>query len=141
MLEATVDGVILLLLVVVLVAGLVLHKRLQRLRGGDGELAGLVESLNRAVARAEAVLGDLKRTALESGEVLDRDRASARALIDDLNMLCERAGREADRLADAIGAARPLGEAGRRVSSPAGPGRPAAPVDPEQLEQALRSLR
>ena len=138
------DGLIVLLLLVVLALGVVLHRRLQRLRMGDGELARLVENVNGAVAQAGAALADLKQTALETGERLDFDRASVQQLIGDLKMLSERAEREADRLAEAICAVPPRGDGAavqRSVLTAQVAQRNAPRGGSEELEQALRSLR
>lgn len=140
MLEGLVDWLIVLLLGAVLTHGALLQRRLQRLHSGDGELARLVDGLSGAVGRAEAALCDLKRTALESREVLDADRVRAQDLIDDLKMLSDRAEREADRLAEGIRAARPLGQAnGVPAHATIGPAR--RPAGSDELEQALRTLR
>lgn len=140
MLEVTLDVSILILLLATIGLGATLHRRLRRLQHDRGELAALVTSLETAVARAEAVLGELRRTALEHGERVDRDQHMVGRLIEDLTVLSARANRDADRLAEQIRVAR--GAAGSdgppAAAGPAGKrGSPAA----EDLEQALRSLR
>ena len=140
MLELTVDGLIVVLLLALLALGIILQRRLDRLRGPGGELRELVEALDAATARAEGVLGEFRRCTAESGATVAGAREELTGLSDDLRLLTERADREGDRLAELISSARQAG---------AGPARPAVsrelPDAPErdqaELERALRSLR
>jgi len=147
MLAFALDILIIVLLTGVLGLGLVLHRRLRRLREETTGFEQLIAGLDRATDRAEAALGELKQAAAATGERLAEDHERAQRLSDDLRLLTGRADQLAERLAEIIRIARPLersGGSGRSVAAAdAGttPRRPAPAVSPEELERTLRTLR
>jgi len=156
MLALALDVLIILLLSGVLGLGLVLHRRLGRFRRETAAFEELIAGLTAATDRAEAALGELKRTAAAAGERLAEEQAGAQRLADDLRLLSGRADQLAERLAELIRTARPLEASaapGRAVAAPkAGQGeaedgateespRPAPATSPQELERALRTLR
>jgi len=144
MLALILDGLIVALLLAALGVGLVVYRRLHGLRHDYGELRQLIDGLDAAAGRAEAALGELRRTARDAGERLEADVATAQRLLDDLRLASAQADRLADRLAAGIRGAHaprpPAGDAARQDPAGAPSGRD-APVSPAELEQALRALR
>lgn len=108
-LQILIDLVVILLLVVTLVLGVRLQRRLNCLRRDGGELTDLIATLDTAVGKAEAVLDQLKRVTLEHGVRAGEDLRKAERLRDDLAILGGRAEREADRLAGLIADVRTAG--------------------------------
>ena len=86
------DGVLILLLVMALVYGLKLEKKLKALRDGQTGFAKAVAELNGAAIRAEQGLGALRQAAAETEELHGRVTA-ARVLKVELETLIARAER------------------------------------------------
>ncbi|WP_421729423.1 DUF6468 domain-containing protein [Brevundimonas sp.] len=86
------DSVLMLLLVAALAYGVRLEKKLTALRAGQLAFAGAVTELNTAAARAEAALGSLRASSEEADMLHDRI-LKARAVKQELEVLCNRAAR------------------------------------------------
>lgn len=147
MLGLALDLLIIVLLSGVLGFGLMLYRRLRRFHHETASFEHLITALGGATERAEAALGELKRTAAAAGERLAEDHDRAQRLSDDLRLLSGRADQLAERLEEVIRVARPLerpgasprpaeaGNAGRT------PPQPSPAMSPDELERTLRTLR
>lgn len=148
MVPMVVDLAIVLLLLAVLGFGALLHRRLSAMRTDNAGLERLIDGLTAATGRAEGALGELKRTANETGERMSQDLARAQRLADELRLLGDRADRLADGLVEGIRAAREINRRspGARPTSASPKGAPASagpakPLPAEDLERALSTLR
>jgi len=86
------DSILMLLLVAALAYGVRLEKKLTALRAGQLAFAGAVTELNAACTRAEAALGSLRASSEEADMLHDRI-LKARAVKQELEVLCNRADR------------------------------------------------
>lgn len=149
MLPFVIDLAIVLLLLAALGLGALLHRRLSAMRADAAGLERLIDGLTAATGRAEHALGELRRTAGETGERMSHDLARAQRLADELRLLGDRADRLADGLVQGISAAREVhkGATGARPvaappnGAPAGSTGLARPVPAKDLERALSTLR
>ncbi|HEY1722775.1 MAG TPA: DUF6468 domain-containing protein [Magnetospirillaceae bacterium] len=100
------DVMVAVLLAVTIVYAWVLNQRLSQLRRNRDDLAKVVSSFNEATARAEAGIPKLRKAAEETGAALQERVEKAQSLRDDLAFMIERADAMADRLEQAVRAAR-----------------------------------
>ncbi|GIK99669.1 MAG: hypothetical protein BroJett029_38780 [Alphaproteobacteria bacterium] len=120
-LALAIDALLAALLLATLVYGVMLNRRLARLRADRDQLAAVVAEFDAATARATAALDGLRGTADTTGKSLQTVVDRARGAIEDLTFLVERGERAAERLEAAT---RP--SALRSAPQPVGPARPAA---------------
>ena len=106
MLALTLDIMIVVLLLVSLGTGLRLHGALKIFRLEGNEFQPLVQSLDKATARAEAALGNLRKMAEDVGVKLNSDTKNTQRLLDELDFMTKRADQLAEKLDDSIGKAR-----------------------------------
>ncbi len=101
------DILVATLLVVTIGYAAVLNRRLRALRRGKGELEDLAVTFSNSTQRAEESIGRLRETA----QSLQGKLETAQSLRDDLAFLVERGAAVADRLENAVRAARKQGAA------------------------------
>ena len=150
MVSLTLDIAILILLSITLGAGYRFHKRLCTFRADTEEFEPLVQALDNAARRAEAVLADLRQIAEEVGTKLTTEADNTQRLLDDLDFMTKRADQLADQLDSSISAARKQGEK-QPTSAHAGASKKSSEVltptlqDPRRrapdLEKRLKTLR
>ncbi len=119
------DVMVAVLLAVTIIYAWVLNQRLSQLRRNRDDLAKVVSSFNDATARAEAGIPKLRKAAEETGSALQERVEKAQSLRDDLAFMIERADAMADRLEQAVRAAR---EEIRTPAAPAAAAPAAGPV-------------
>lgn len=90
------DAVVVIMLSVTIFTCVSLHRRLAAIRGAQAEMRALGEQLGVAALRAESGIASLRAVASEVADKLDPRLGQARTLVDDLDMLCHRAGKLAD---------------------------------------------
>ena len=146
MLALTLDIMIVILLLVSLGAGLRLHGALKIFRVDSSEFQPIIQSLDRATARAEIALGGLKKMAGDVGGKLTKEARDTQRLLDELDFMTKRADQLAEKLDHHIGKARSLetraartpdADADRDSGQVAKQPRRRAP----DLEQRLKNLR
>ena len=123
------------LLVVTISYAVVLNRRLRTMRQDKAELEKLAASFGAATTRAEDSIGRLKSTADDLRERIDK----AQALRDDLAFLIDRGGSTADRLEEAVRAARDKAPVAPKVKA-AEKIKPAAEPAVEAKSDAEREL-
>jgi len=106
MVSLALNVAILLLLIVTLVAGYRLHKRLQVFRIETKEFEPLVLALDNASTRAEAVLSDFRQVTENVSTKLTAEADHTQRLLDELDFMTKRADQLADTLEGAISGAR-----------------------------------
>lgn len=106
MLSMILDVAIILLLIVALVAGYRLQRRLRTFRAETEEFGPLVHALDNAAKRAETVLGDLRQIAEDVGIKLATEADNTQRLLDELDFMTKRADQLADKLDIAISSSR-----------------------------------
>ncbi|HEX9648228.1 MAG TPA: DUF6468 domain-containing protein [Alphaproteobacteria bacterium] len=94
----TVDAALALLLVVTIAYCAAVHRRLGAIRAAQADMRALADRLAAAGAQAEAGLGQLRVVAAEAADGLGPRIKTARRLAGDLDMLCHRADKLAERL-------------------------------------------
>jgi hypothetical protein len=106
-----------------------LQRSLSRLRDGKAELASLLEGLSESVARAEISITGMKAAAGEYDASLAQRIGTARALVDELQVINETANNLATRIERAV-------QAGRTATTPTPAGRPtdSRPAEPKAAE-------
>ena len=119
----TIDGALALLLVVTIATCAAVHRRLGAIRTAQDDMRALAEQLAAAAQRAQTGLGQLRAAAREAADGLEPRIKSARTLVSDLDMLCHRADKLADRLDRAGAPARAADPARRPAPAPRGPRR------------------
>lgn len=92
------DGALALLLAVTIGYCALVHRRLGALRAAREEMHALAQRLGEVTARAEAGLERLRGAAEDAAAKIDPRLERAKTLASDLDMLCHRAGKLADRL-------------------------------------------
>lgn len=102
MAETALDVVLLVVMLVVLGWSMLLHAKLRRLRGEDGELDRFVAALDEATARAQAAIDGLREAGTELQAGLARGQEAARRRGEDLERLTDSATRMLRRLEQAI---------------------------------------
>lgn len=108
MLALTLDIMIVVLLLISLGAGLRLHGALKIFRIDSSEFQPMIQSLDKATARAEAALGGLKKMAEDVGGKLHEETKTSQRLLDELDFMTKRANQLAEKLDDGIGKARSI---------------------------------
>jgi hypothetical protein len=126
------NGLLVVLLLVAIVVGLRLSRRLKVLRDTHEGFAGAVVDLNRAAARAEQGLADLRAATDEATDMLAERIEKGRALAAKLERLIEAAPSRAEPRAEAR-LQRLLEEAPARADR-------AVPPPPEEMERRLGAL-
>lgn len=148
MLALTLDIMIVALLLISLGAGLRLHGALKIFRIDSSEFQPMIQSLDKATARAEAALGGLRKMAEDAGARLKEESKSTQRLLDELDFMIKRADQLAEKLDGSISEARSVDLKSVR-SRPNPPNSSddadAAPQQPrrrvQDLEQRLKNLR
>lgn len=102
MAETALDVVLLVVMLFVLGWSVLLHAKLRRLRGEDGELDRFVAALDEATARAQAAIEALREAGTELQAGLARGQEAARRRGEDLERLTDSATRMLRRLEQAI---------------------------------------
>lgn len=115
----SIDGALALLLVVTIAYCAAVHRRLGAIRTAQADMRALAGQLAAASERAEAGLGQLRAAAKEAADGLEPRIKTARTLAGDLDMLCHRA----DKLADRLDRARAAEPAHRPAPAPRAPRR------------------
>lgn len=148
MLALTLDIMIVVLLLISLGAGLRLHGALKIFRIDSSEFQPMIQSLDRATARAEIALGGLKKMAEEAGARLNQESKGTQRLLDELDFMTKRADQLAEKLDTTISEARSIDLKSARSRSNPAKGADAADVIAERprrrvpdLEQRLKNLR
>jgi hypothetical protein len=111
------DGVLAMLLAVTIGYCALLYRRLGALRAAREEMQALAQQLGEVTARAEAGLDLLREAAEDASSKLAPRIERAKTLASDLDMLCHRAGKLADRLEPIKPAAKPAAKAAPRSHS------------------------
>jgi hypothetical protein len=101
-----IDAVLILLLGVVMLYALRLQRALNALRNAKDEMAGLLTTYARATETAEVAIARLKGAASDETKAVREAVSAGEAVRTDLEFLAQRAGQTADRLEQAIRAAR-----------------------------------
>lgn len=141
MLALTLDIMIVVLLLVSLGTGLRLHGALKIFRIEGNEFQPLIQSLDKATARAEASLSNLRRMAEDVGGKLNDDTKNSQRLLNELDFMTKRADQLAEKLDDSIGKARSIKVKEAR-SDPSASIHPTAGMNAaEQLGSASNSPR
>lgn len=93
-----IDLVLVGLLAATIAYAIILNKQIVKLRESRGELAELIQGLNDAMGKAEGGVRNLKKTAADTGEDLQRTVTKAQTLRDELEFMIEAADALATRL-------------------------------------------
>lgn len=96
-----IDLVLVGLLAATIAYAIILNKQIIKLRESRGEMAELIQGLNDAMSKAEGGVRNLKKTASDTGEDLQRTVNKAQTLRDELEFMIE----AADAMATRLGAA------------------------------------
>ncbi|MGI9511024.1 MAG: DUF6468 domain-containing protein [Geminicoccaceae bacterium] len=148
MLALTLDIMIVVLLLISLGAGLRLHGALKIFRVDSNEFQPMIQSLDKATARAETALGGLKKMAEDVGGRLNEESKSTQRLLDELDFMAKRADQLAEKLDGSISEARSIDltpataqadKTGDIDANDLGPGKPRRRAP--DLEQRLKNLR
>jgi hypothetical protein len=89
------------LLAATIAYAIILNKQIIKLRESRGEMAELIQGLNDAMSKAEGGVRNLKKTASDTGEDLQRTVNKAQTLRDELEFMIEAADAMATRLGTA----------------------------------------
>ncbi len=136
------DVIVAILLAATIVYAMILNGRLNQLRKNRDEMAKLVAAFNDATARAEAGIPKLRRAAEEAGSTLQERVEKAQSLRDDLAFMIERADSMANRLEEAVRAARTEAKPSPAAASRPMAGRPApAAVSPAATQGEIEDER
>ncbi len=128
------DGLLLFLLLCAVLYAVRLSRAVSAIHRGKAELAWLFARFAENIARAENLLKELKRSALESQEAYMRRKEETDRLANDLGYLIEKGNGLADHLEETIGMAKETRTAAK--SRNAGNGE--KPADRLQTERAGR---
>ncbi len=96
-----IDLVLVGLLAATIAYAIILNKQIIKLRESRGEMAELIQGLNDAMNKAEGGVRNLKKTASDTGEDLQRTVNKAQTLRDELEFMIEAADAMATRLGTA----------------------------------------
>jgi hypothetical protein len=96
-----IDLVLVGLLAATIAYAIILNKQIIKLRESRGEMAELIQGLNDAMSKAEGGVRNLKKTASDTGEDLQRTVNKAQTLRDELEFMIEAADAMATRLGTA----------------------------------------
>ena len=132
MAETAVDVVLLVVMLFVLGWSVLLHAKLRRLRGEDGELDRFVAALDEATARAQAAIEGLREAGTELQAGLARGQEAARRRGEDLERLTDSATRMLRRLEQAIADAARATAALQQDAAAAAPSEAADPTVPRR---------
>ncbi len=110
------DGMLLFLLLCVVLYAVRLIRAVNAIHRGKAELAWLFARFAENIARAEKLLKEMKRSALESQEVYLRRKEETDRLANDIGYLIEKGNGLADHLEETIGIAKEtsIAKKGRR---------------------------
>lgn len=108
MLALALDITIVTLLLISLGAGLRLHGALKLFRVDGNEFQPMIQSLDKATARAEVALGGLRRMAEDVGGKLNDETKNTQRLLNELDFMTKRADQLAEKLNDGISKARKI---------------------------------
>ncbi len=108
------DGLLLFLLLCAVLYAVRLSRAVSAIHRGKAELAWLFARFAENIARAEKLLTELKRSALESQEGYLRRKEETDSLKGDLDYLIEKGNRLADQLEESIGMAKETASAAKR---------------------------
>ena len=100
------DGLLLFLLLCAVLYAVRLSRAVSAIHRGKAELAWLFARFAENIARAENLLNELKRSALESQEAYRRRKEETDRLANDLGYLIEKGNGLADHLEETIGVAK-----------------------------------
>lgn len=130
------DGIVIVLLILAIIYGIRLNRRIHLIRESKEELAQLFYSFDQTILKAEESVRTLKEMSTVSGDKLQQKLDAAMLKIDDLNFLQERADKAAIRLENLLERSR--GDI--NVPSAHAPSleEPAKPT-PEQIRQMRQS--
>ncbi len=144
------DGLLAVLLLVTIRYCALLYRRLEAVRAAPAQMQVLAQRLGEVAVCAEAGLTHLRAAAEETASDLEPRVERAKTLSSDLDMLCHRAGKLADRLESIKPAAAPArserpraaGGKGATAAKPAAGGRGTQQSRSEHaLIEALRASR
>ncbi len=96
-----IDLILVGLLAATIAYAIILNKQIIKLRESRGEMAELIQGLNDAMNKAEGGVRNLKKTASDTGEDLQRTVNKAQTLRDELEFMIEAADAMATRLGTA----------------------------------------
>jgi hypothetical protein len=125
-----IDLVLVGLLAATIAYAIILNKQIIKLRESRGEMAELIQGLNDAMSKAEGGVRNLKKTASDTGEDLQRTVNKAQTLRDELEFMIEAADAMATRLGTAGDRDAGRGSAARTPIKPPLASRPAARPSP-----------
>ncbi len=108
------DGLLLFLLLCTVLYAVRLNRSVSAIHRGKAELAWLFARFAENIARAEKLLEELKRSALESQEAYRRRKEETDGLANDLGYLIEKGNGLADHLEETIGMAKETSSAASR---------------------------
>lgn len=108
-----------------------LSKQFTQMQADRRAFETLIQSLNVAIARADATLKNIRETAMQSGEALQEKNSRARAMADELEIMIQAGDNLANRL-------QTLAEAGRRAHVTQGDNAPVEPL-PDALKPRSRA--
>lgn len=128
------DVVVAALLVVTISYAVVLNRRLQAMRSDRAELGRLAGTFQQATSRADESVGRMKQTA----ESLQQRLEKAQAVREDLTFLVDRAAAQADRLEEAVRAARGASDAASVAAEMVPAARASAPRPVEARGRAVQ---
>lgn len=124
------DVLVLLALGVTIGYAFRLSRQLNNLKADRTQIEALIAGLSTAVSRAETAIKNMRQTALESGDGLQKQINVARELFDELQLMTEAGHSLADRL-------QVLAERGRKAVSGDSVAKPApAPKKPDEAKAA-----
>lgn len=103
-----IDIFVAILLISAIGYGMVLNRRIVALRRDQADLERLAVSFNEATTRAEASVGNLKKAAQSSAQILNEGLDDAVKVREDLNYLIERGMKLADQLETSVRGAEKL---------------------------------
>jgi hypothetical protein len=103
-----IDVFVAVLLISAIGYGMVLNRRIVALRRDQADLERLAVSFNEATARAEASVGNLKKAAQGSSQILNQGIDEAVKICGDLNYLIDRGKKLGDQLENSVRGAESL---------------------------------
>lgn len=99
------DFTVIFLLIVAIIYGFVLNRRIMIIQEGKKELANLFKSFDNTILRAQNSIEDLKIVSTEISDVLQKKIDKAAILIDDIEFLCEKSAQAANEMEKKVSAA------------------------------------
>jgi len=136
-----IDIFIAVLLIAAIGYGLVLNRRIVALRRDQADLERLAVSFHEATTRAEASVGNLKKAAQKSSQILKDGIDQATRIRDDLNFLIDRGEALGDQLESSVRNAEktnsPRQDNVSKSKLPRNPVEPADEIVPAEIEPDL----